>query len=101
LRQRLRKRFGTVRQFVDHLNTDVLPPLLDRLSARRQRERRIDRTSGSDGPKHGEAQSQRTMEAAVGLEPTKTGFAGQRLDHFGIATPEKSVPVSIPKTTPP
>jgi hypothetical protein len=37
------------------------------------------------------------MEVAVGLEPTKTGFAGQRLDHFGIATPEKSVPVSIPK----
>ena len=26
------------------------------------------------------------MEVAVGLEPTKTGFAGQRLDHFGIAT---------------
>jgi hypothetical protein len=25
----------------------------------------------------------------VGLEPTKIGFAGQRLDHFGIATPEK------------
>ncbi len=23
----------------------------------------------------------------MGLEPTKTGFAGQRLDHFGIATP--------------
>jgi hypothetical protein len=31
------------------------------------------------------------MEVAVGLEPTKIGFAGQRLDHFGIATPEKSV----------
>jgi hypothetical protein len=29
------------------------------------------------------------MEVAVGLEPTKIGFAGQRLDHFGIATPEK------------
>jgi hypothetical protein len=29
------------------------------------------------------------MEVAVGLEPTKTGFAGQRLDHFGIATPRK------------
>ena len=40
------------------------------------------------------------MEVAVGLEPTKIGFAGQRLDHFGIATPEKSVPVSIPKTVP-
>ena len=25
------------------------------------------------------------MEVAVGLEPTKTGFAGQRLDRFGIA----------------
>jgi hypothetical protein len=36
----------------------------------------------------------------VGLEPTKIGFAGQRLDHFGIATPEKSVPESIPKTVP-
>jgi hypothetical protein len=32
------------------------------------------------------------MEAAVGLEPTKIGFAGQRLDHFGIAASEKSVP---------
>jgi hypothetical protein len=26
------------------------------------------------------------MEVAVGLEPTKTGFADQRLDLFGIAT---------------
>ena len=26
------------------------------------------------------------MEVAVGLEPTKTGFAGQHLGHFGIAT---------------
>jgi hypothetical protein len=25
------------------------------------------------------------MEVGVGLEPTKTGFAGQRLDRFGIA----------------
>jgi hypothetical protein len=25
------------------------------------------------------------MEGAVGLEPTKTGFAGQCLDRFGIA----------------
>ena len=25
------------------------------------------------------------MEAAAGLEPAKTGFADQRLDHFGIA----------------
>lgn len=24
------------------------------------------------------------MEVAVGLEPTKIGFAGRRLDHFGI-----------------
>ena len=30
------------------------------------------------------------MEVAVGLEPTKTGFADQRLDLFGIAT--KNVP---------
>jgi hypothetical protein len=28
----------------------------------------------------------------VGLEPTKTGFADQRLDRFGIATPENSIP---------
>lgn len=26
------------------------------------------------------------MEVAAGLEPAKTGFADQRLDHFGIAT---------------
>ena len=26
------------------------------------------------------------MEVAVGLEPTKTGFADQCLDRFGIAT---------------
>ena len=26
------------------------------------------------------------MEVAVGLEPTKAGFADQRLDRFGIAT---------------
>ena len=37
------------------------------------------------------------MEVAVGLEPTKTGFAGQRLDHFGIATLEILYPKSIPK----
>jgi hypothetical protein len=29
---------------------------------------------------------QKIMEVAVGLEPTKTGFADQRLDRFGIAT---------------
>ena len=40
------------------------------------------------------------MEVAVGLEPTKTGFAGQRLDHFGIATLENLHPNSIPKTVP-
>ena len=40
------------------------------------------------------------MEVAVGLEPTKTGFAGQRLDHFGIATWENLYPNSIPKTVP-
>jgi hypothetical protein len=40
------------------------------------------------------------MEVAVGLEPTKTGFAGQRLDHFGIATLENLYPNSIPKTVP-
>ena len=26
------------------------------------------------------------LEVAVGLEPTKIGFADRRLDHFGIAT---------------
>ena len=26
------------------------------------------------------------MEVTAGLEPAKTGFADQRLDHFGIAT---------------
>ena len=40
------------------------------------------------------------MEVAVGLEPTKTGFADRRLDHFGIATPENLYPDSIPKTVP-
>ncbi len=30
----------------------------------------------------------------MGLEPTKTGFADQCLDRFGIATSEKSVPKS-------
>jgi hypothetical protein len=30
------------------------------------------------------------MEVAVGLEPTKTGFADQCLDRFGIATKMKS-----------
>jgi hypothetical protein len=32
------------------------------------------------------------MEAADGLEPSKTGFADRRLDHFGIAASEKSIP---------
>jgi hypothetical protein len=32
------------------------------------------------------------MEVTAGLEPAKTGFADQRLDHFGIATKIKSVP---------
>jgi hypothetical protein len=40
------------------------------------------------------------MEVAVGLEPTKTGFAGQRLDRFGIATLKNLYPESIPKTVP-
>ena len=48
-------------------------------------------------PKHRE---ELYMEVAVGLEPTKIGFAGQRLDHFGIATPGKSVPVLYPKLYP-
>jgi hypothetical protein len=42
----------------------------------------------------------RRVEAAVGLEPTKIGFAGQRLDHFGIAASEKLYPESTPKTVP-
>jgi hypothetical protein len=42
----------------------------------------------------------KSLEAAVGLEPTKTGFADQRLDRFGIAASEKLYPESIPKTVP-
>ena len=37
------------------------------------------------------------LEARVGLEPTKAGFADQRLDRFGIAASEKLYPESIPK----
>lgn len=40
------------------------------------------------------------LEVAVGLEPTKAGFADQRLDRFGIATLENLYPQSIPKTAP-
>ncbi len=49
------------------------------------------------------------MEVAVGLEPTKTGFADQCLDRFGIATKPLSkpcpnlvqpVPRFIPKSVP-
>jgi hypothetical protein len=49
------------------------------------------------------------MEVAAGLEPAKTGFADQRLDHFGIATKPALNPVQtrpnlypsfIPKTVP-
>jgi hypothetical protein len=47
------------------------------------------------------------MEVAVGLEPTKTGFADRRLDHFGIATFENPVktllnlyPILYPKLYP-
>lgn len=32
----------------------------------------------------------RKLEVAAGLEPAKTGFADQRLDHFGIATVKAS-----------
>jgi hypothetical protein len=55
-----KKKFGTMPQFLDHLTDDVLPAVLDRLSAEK-------------------------LEAAVGLEPAKAGFADQRLDRFGIA----------------
>ena len=37
------------------------------------------------------------MEVAVGLEATKTGFAGQRLDRFGIATSVTPGKTFIPK----
>ena len=38
------------------------------------------------------------LEVAVGLEPTKIGFADRRLDHFGIATLyPKSIPKPVPK----
>ena len=40
------------------------------------------------------------MEVAAGLEPAKTGFADQRLDRFGIATNENSIPNFIPKLVP-
>ena len=33
------------------------------------------------------------MEVAAGLEPAKTGFADQRLDHFGIATRKLLYPI--------
>ncbi len=39
------------------------------------------------------------MEVAAGLEPTKTGFADQRLDRFGIAT-KLAIPKSVPKSVP-
>ena len=44
----------------------------------------------------------REMEVAAGLEPAKTGFADQRLDHFGIATKSctQFIPKSIPKMPP-
>ncbi len=45
----------------------------------------------------------RVLEVTVGLEPTKTGFAGQRLDHFGIATCENPLnlyPKLYPKLYP-
>jgi hypothetical protein len=35
------------------------------------------------------------VEVAVGLEPTKTGFAGQRLDRFGIAALNFENPVGM------
>ena len=49
--------------------------------------------------------AEKKMEVTVGLEPTKTGFAGQRLDHFGIATFEpiiytRVVPKTVPKLPP-
>ena len=37
------------------------------------------------------------MEVAAGLEPAKTGFADQRLDHFGIATKNQN---RVPKLYP-
>ena len=33
-----------------------------------------------------ESSTMNKLEVAVGLEPTKVGFADRRLDHFGIAT---------------
>jgi hypothetical protein len=40
----------------------------------------------SDGTTARQSRGCENLEVAVGLEPTKTGFADQRLDHFGIAT---------------
>jgi hypothetical protein len=34
------------------------------------------------------------MEVAAGLEPAKTGFADQRLGHFGILTPTARIRVA-------
>jgi hypothetical protein len=39
------------------------------------------------------------MEVAVGLEPTKIGFADRRLDRFGIAT-KLFIPNLYPKLYP-
>jgi hypothetical protein len=40
------------------------------------------------------------MEAADGLEPSKTGFADRRLDHFGIAAPNSCSQILYPKLYP-
>ena len=45
-----------------------------------------------------ESSTMNKLEVAVGLEPTKVGFADRRLDHFGIATLyPKSIPKPVPK----
>lgn len=40
------------------------------------------------------------MEVVVGLEPTKTGFADRRLDHFGITTKKFCTQNLYPKLYP-
>ena len=57
-------------------------------------------TSFSSGDRQSESMNLGKMEVAVGLEPTKTSFAGWCLDHFGIATSENLHPESIPKPVP-
>jgi hypothetical protein len=50
----------------------------------------IPRTWEQGGPGRDVVRSLFLLEVAAGLEPAKTGFADQRLGHFGIATSKRS-----------